>query len=79
MTEMTTMKVPVHVRDRVRRATPAGHTQAETIAAAMDALEREQFWSAIAAQVPDEEYLAEAERWLGADLTAALPRKVTRP
>lgn len=78
MTDMTTMKVPVLVRDRLRKATAPGHTQGETIAAALDALEREQFWEAIASQVPDQEYLQESAAWLDADLTSALPRRVHR-
>jgi hypothetical protein len=74
---MTTIKVSVPVRDRVRQAS-AGRTQSETVAAALDALEREQFWAAIGSQVPDEEYVEQAERWASADLTSMRPRLVGR-
>lgn len=79
MNRMTTIKVTTTVRDRIRTLTSPGRTQSETIAAALDALDRQQFWSAISAQVPDEEYLAETGQWLDAPLTTPLPRRVGRP
>lgn len=70
MHSMTTIKVSVPVRDRIRQCA-AGRTHSETIAAALDALEREQFWEAISHQVPDQEYLDQAAAWDNADLGAA--------
>lgn len=70
MTQMTTMKVPVEVRDRLKRATPRGSTQGETIARALDALERAEFWDAVRTQVPDDDYRAEMADWMDADLSS---------
>lgn len=69
MTQMTTMKVPVEVRDRLKKCTAKGSTQGETIARALDALERAEFWSAVRAQVPDAGYWDEIADWQSADLS----------
>lgn len=65
---MTTIKVPTELRDRVKAAASSGESQADTIARALDRLERAQFLEAMARQVPDAEYLAEAAQWERASL-----------
>lgn len=75
MSELTTIKVPATLRDRVKAASCRGETQGDTIARALAALERERFWAQVATQVPDEEYLAEAATWERASLEDLEPRR----
>lgn len=71
---LTTIKVPVGVRDELsRRAKAAGMTQSTFLETALDHLDMVEFQRAMADWEPDEEYLAEMREWDQADL--ASPRQ----
>lgn len=60
MTETATIKVPRAVRDSVREAAQAAHlTQGQLIEEMLQARRKEQFWAALDAETPDQEYLTE--------------------
>jgi hypothetical protein len=71
MTEMATIKVPRLVRDSVRDAARAAHvTQGQLIEQMLQARRKAEFWAALEAEAPDQEYLdelAEADAAFGAD------------
>ncbi len=58
MTEMTTIKVSVAVHDSVRDAARAAHvTQGQLIEEMLRERRKAQFWAALDAESPDQEYL----------------------
>ena len=60
MTEMATIKVPREIRDHVRDAARAERlTQGQLIEQLLQQRRKDQFWAALEAEVPDEEYLTE--------------------
>jgi len=76
--KLTTIKVPVAVRDELsRRARAAGMTQSAFLASAIEHLEMIEFQEAMADWEPDEEYLAEMREWDRADLTSPHPAAAT--
>lgn len=55
---MATIKVPRVVRDRVRDAARAAHlTQGQLIEEMLEQRRRSEFWVALEAETPDQEYL----------------------
>lgn len=71
MTDMATIKVPRVVRDHVRNAARAAHvTQGQLIEEMLDQRRKAEFWAALEAETPDQEYLdelAEADAAFAAD------------
>lgn len=60
MTDVSTIKVPRAVRDRVRDAARAAHlTQGQLIEQMLDQRRKAEFWAALEAETPDQEYLDE--------------------
>ena len=60
MTDLATIKVPRAVRDSVRDAARAAHlTQGQLIEEMLEQRRRSEFWAALEAETPDEEYLDE--------------------
>ena len=58
MTDLATIKVPRAVRDSVRDAARAAHlTQGQLIEEMIEQRRRSEFWAALEAETPDEEYL----------------------
>lgn len=78
MTDVATIKVPRVVRDRVRDAARAAHlTQAQLIEEMLEARRKAEFWAALEAETPDEEYLdglAEADAAFGGDAEESIAR-----
>lgn len=76
MTEMTTIKVPSEVRNAVRDAARAANlTQAQLIEEMLRERARAEFWSALEAEEPDQEYLsglAQADAAFAGDTERAL-------
>lgn len=76
MTEMATIKVPRAVRDQVRDAARAAHvTQGQLIEELLRQHRKAQFWAALDAETPDQEYLdsvAEADAAFAADTEDAI-------
>ena len=69
MTAMTTIKVPVALRDEVRQqAQRFGVSQAEYLAKVVADAKQATFLRAAARQRPDADYLAEFRTWDNADL-----------
>lgn len=59
MTIMATNKVPRQVRDEVREAAKAARlTQGQLIEEMLQEWRKAQFWAALEAESPDQEYLA---------------------
>jgi hypothetical protein len=60
----TLIRVPVDVRDRVKRlAESCGETYGEVIDRGMELVEQELFWGRVAKVQPDEDYLREFAEW----------------
>ena len=78
MTDVATIKVPRVVRDRVRDAARAAHlTQGQLIEEMLEQRRRSEFWAALEAEVPDQEYLdelAEADAAFAGDAEESLAR-----
>lgn len=67
MNDMVTIKVPMAVRDEVRSAARAAHlTQGQLIAEMLRARHKADFWAALEAETPDQEYLEELAKADGA-------------
>ena len=75
---MATIKVPRAVRDHVRDAARAAHvTQGQLIEEMLQARIKAEFWAALDAESPDEEYLmglAEADAAFAGDTEDAVAR-----
>lgn len=76
--QTTTVKVPVALRERIAvRARQRGISQAAVVAAALDSLERSDFWDSVGdgyAQLQREpgqwnDYVAERDAWLADQMT----------
>ena len=66
---MTTIRVPITLRDIVRsEAATQGVSQAEYLARAVAAAQQADFLARAASQRPDQAYLDEFREWDGADL-----------
>jgi len=78
MTDVATIKVPRVVRDRVRDAARAAHlTQAQLIEEMLEERRKAQFWAALEAETPDQEYLddlAEADSAFAGDAEESIAR-----
>lgn len=78
MTEMATIKVPKEVRDDVRDAARADHvTQGQLISELLQQRRKAQFWAALEAETPDQEYLDsldEADAAFASDAEEAIVR-----
>jgi hypothetical protein len=75
---MATIKVPRGVRDHVRDAARAAHlTQGQLIEEMLQVRRRAEFWAALEAETPDQEYLdelAEADASFAADTEDSIAR-----
>lgn len=78
MTDVATIKVPRVVRDRIRDAARAAHlTQGQLIEEMLEARCKAEFWSALEAETPDQEYvddLAEADAAVAGDAEESIAR-----
>ena len=78
MTDVTSIKVPRVVRDRVRDAARAAHlTQAQLIEEMLEERRKAEFWAALEAETPDQEYLddlAEADTALAGEAEESIVR-----
>jgi len=79
MTDVATIKVPRVVRDRVRDAARAAHlTQAQLIEEMLEERRKAEFWAALEAETPDQEYLddlaAEADAAFAGDAEESIAR-----
>lgn len=78
MTDMATIKVPRVVRDHVRDAARAAHlTQGQLIEEMLEARIKAEFWAALDAELPDQEYLeelAEADSAFASDAEDSIAR-----
>lgn len=73
MTDVTTIKVPKGLRDRIRVEATARHlSQAEFISSAIDEMKQAEFLRAVANQEPDSDYLAEFREWDDAKIATPL-------
>ena len=73
MTDFTTIKLPVDLRDLVRDgAAQHGCTQAEYINRAIREFEQAEFLRAAAAQRPDHQYEADFAEWDNSQLVSVL-------
>lgn len=81
MTNIATIKVPRDVRDQVRDAARAAHvTQGQLLEELLRERRKAQFWTALEAETPDQEYLKElneADEAFAADAEAAITRYET--
>ena len=78
MTEMATIRVPRAVRDRLRDAAKAAHlTDSQLIEEMLDQRRKAEFWAALEAETPDQEYLddlAEADAAFAGDAEESIAR-----
>ncbi|MFT4217876.1 MAG: hypothetical protein QM619_11945 [Micropruina sp.] len=78
MTDVATIKVPRVVRDRVRDAARAAHlTQGQLIEEMLEQRRKAEFWAALEAETPDQEYLdelAEADTAFTGDAEESIAR-----
>lgn len=78
MTDVAIIKVPRLVRGRVRDAARAAHlTPAKLIEEMLDDRRKAEFWAALEAGIPDQEYLddlAEADAAFAGDAEASIAR-----
>lgn len=78
MTDVATIKVPRVVRDRVRDAARAAHlTQAQLIEEMLEERRKAEFWAALEAETPDQEYLddlVEADTAFAGDTEESIAR-----
>lgn len=78
MTDVVTIRVPRGVRDRVRDAARAAHlTQGQLIEEMLEQRRRSEFWAALEAEIPDQEYLddlAEADTAFSGDAEESIAR-----